>query len=145
MNKSFLLLGAACMALSLPALAQQTSQAIPAVTISHELPLTSACPNVMADLPERLSKAAWQIDIPAEVMVKFTLKGNQMSDLQTKASYWDFRDPVRQAVRHLHCNTPDEQAYTVQFRVVFKYDDEDGDKGTSASIEPVSSPALAKR
>lgn len=145
MNKSCLLLGAACTALAFPALAQQAPEAIPAVIVSHEMPLTSACPNGVNDLQERLSKAAWQIDTPAEVMVKFTLKGDQLSDLQTKASYWAFRDPVRMAVRRLHCRTPDQQAYTVQFRVVFKYDDEDDNKGTTASIEPTVSPALVGR
>lgn len=145
MKKSSLLLGAACMALVLPATAQQPDQPIPAVTVSNHLPLTTACPNVLADLPERLSKAAWRIDTPADVIVKFTLKDDKISDLYTKASYSEFRDPVRQAVRRLHCRTPDGQAYTVQFRVVFKYDDDDDNKAMTASIEPVPSPALARR
>lgn len=143
MNKSFLLSGAASMAFAIPALAQQAPEAMPAVIVSHEMPLATACPNGISDLQERLSKAAWQIDTPAEVMVKFTLKGDQLSDLQTRASYWEFRDPVRQAVRRLHCRTPDQAAYTVQFRVVFRYDDDD--KGTTASIWPALSPALAGR
>ena len=110
MNKSCLLLGAASMAFAIPALAQQAPEAMPAVIVSHEMPLTAACPNGISDLQERLSKAAWQIDTPAEVMVKFTLKGEQLSDLQTRASYWEFRDPVRMAVRRLHCRTPENFA-----------------------------------
>lgn len=145
MNKSCLLLGAACMAFAFPAVAQQAPQPIPAVTVSHQLPVTTACPNVMTDLPERLSKAMWRIDTPADVIVKFTLNDDKISELYTKASYSEFRDPVRTAVRRLHCHTPDGQAYTVQFRIVFRYDDEDDNKGTTASIEPVDVPVLASR
>lgn len=144
MNKSSLLLGAACMALAFPTLAQQASQAVPTVTVSHQLPVTSACPNVMKDLPDRLNKVAWQIGASANVLVKFTLTGSQLSELHTKASDWEFGDQVRRAVRHLRCQIPDQLAYTVQFRVVLKFEDDDN-AGSTASIEPDFSPAMARR
>jgi hypothetical protein len=145
MIKPSLLLSAACMAAPIPALAQQAPQAIPTVEVRHQLPVATACPTVFSALPAMLSKASYEIGEPADVLVKFTLAGGQMSDLYTKSSYWAFRDPVRRALRKLPCHSPDQEAYTVQFRIIFRYDDEPGGTGSTAYIEPDFAPALVRR
>lgn len=144
MNKSSLLFGAACLAAAASPLAQQPPE-MPTVKINRELPVSTACPKVFTDLPELLGKVAYDIGEPAEVMISFTLAGDQVSALRTKSSHWAFGMPVRQAVRRLHCHAPDQAAYSVQFRVVFEYSDEPGKPGLAMQLPPEFSPAMVRR
>ena len=145
MNPSSLLFGAACLAVATPALAQQAPGALPTVKILRELPVSSACPNVFTALPKLLSKAAYDIGEPAEVMIQFTIAGDQLSELRTQSSHWAFGMPVRQAVRRLGCHAPDQAAYSVRFRLVFQYGDSPDASGQTVQLPPDFSPAMVRR
>lgn len=137
------LIGAACAAAILPALAQQAQEPLQQVEVRRHLPVSQACPDVYHALPAMLRQAAREIDAPAELMVEFKLDGNQVSEVHTRGNHWAYGAPVRRAVRRLDCHSPDAGAYAVRFRVVFEFSDDAA--GATAMLPPDFAPAMARR
>jgi hypothetical protein len=140
-----LLLSAACLAAVAPALAQEPQDPIPKVEVRRQLSLSSACPQAASTLRDALQKAAYEFDRPGEVLVEFTLTDDQLSGLRTTSSDWALRDPVRRAVRRLHCRTPEPVPYKVMFRIVFQFDDDKGNPAAATQAALDFAPAMLRR
>ena len=144
MKHSNLLLSAACLTAA-PVLAQQAQDALPTVEVRRQLTLSSACPQALGTLSEALQKAALELDRTSEVLVEFTLTDDRLSELRTTSSDWAIRDPVRRAVRRLHCRTPEAAPYKVRFRIVFQIDDGKGSPAAAAQAALDFAPAMLRR
>ncbi len=140
-----LLLSAACLAAVAPALAQEPQAPIPKVEVRRQLSLSSACPQAVGTLRAALQEAAFESDRPGEVLVEFTLTDDQLSGIRTTSSDWTLRDPVRRAVRRLHCRAPEPVPYKVMFRIVFQFDDAQGNPAAATQAALDFAPAMLRR
>ncbi len=131
-------------AAALPALAaaQDPQAAISRVEVRHYLPLTTACPGVVAQLVENLYPAWRAIDSAAVVLVDFKLEGGKASEVTMSGGHGDYVQPIRHAVKAMACSHPDEGTYAVRFRINFVYPEDQG-KTVSAMQISDATPALA--
>lgn len=124
--------GALALLFAPPSVAQDGQPAIPRVEVRHTLPVTVACPSVHAQLAQQLARAWSTVDVDGsgEFRVDFQLAGNQVNNVHVGGGNFDFRAPLRRAVRNLTCSSPDSTSYAVRF--VVKVVDQD-DAGSHAS------------
>ncbi|MES2017852.1 MAG: hypothetical protein V4484_15285 [Pseudomonadota bacterium] len=140
LNKLICMAGAA--ALPCMAAAHDAQAATARVDVRHYLPLTSACPGVLAQLPEQLYPAWRALDSTADVVVDFKLEGGKISDVKMTGGHGDYKMPVRRAVKAMGCTGPGQGAYAVRFRIKFVYPE---DQGLAQTVMQISdeTPALA--
>lgn len=128
-----------------PVQAQDQPTNMPRVEVRRQIPVSTACPNVVQDMSEALGRVAWEIGTPSEVLVDFKLDGDKISDVKASTGHWEFRAPVRRAVRRLACHSPGEGAYTVRFRVVFVYPDDPASAAAAAVLSTDTAAVIAGR
>ena len=117
---------AAAAALPSMAAARNRQDAVARVEVRHYVPLTTACPGVLKDLPDNLYPAWRAIDSAAEVVVDFKLVDGKVSDVTMSGGHGDYIGPVRHAVKAMKCSHPGEGAYAVRFRIRFQYPEDQG-------------------
>jgi hypothetical protein len=130
----------------LPSMAAARSQQDPMarVEVRHYVPLTTACPGVLKDLPENLYPAWRAIDSAAEVVVDFKLEDGKAVGVTMSGGHGDYVGPVRHAVKAMKCSQAGEGAYAVRFRIKFQYP-EDKVEGLAAVQITDEMPVLAAR
>ena len=135
---------AAAAALPSTASARNQQDGVARVEVRHYVPLTTACPGVLKDLPDNLYQAWRAIDSAAEVVVDFKLEHGKVSDVTMSGGHGDYVGPVRRAVKAMKCSRPDEGAYAVRFRIKFQYPEDQG-AGLAAMQITDEMPGLAAR
>ncbi|MES2318940.1 MAG: hypothetical protein V4631_15785 [Pseudomonadota bacterium] len=109
---------------ALPLAASAQTDDIARVEVRRHIPLLSACPQAMLELPASLSKSWREIDVPADVLVDIKLEGTKVTDVKVKGGQGDYDGLVRRAAKSMTCATPSEGPYAARFRIKFRYDDE---------------------
>lgn len=88
------------------------------------LDVQNTCPGYGDVLKESLSRSLHYMDSAGDMKVVFELKGNSVDKVETVGGPWEYRRPVRRAVRTIVSCVNDGQAnQQYVFQVVFKPDD----------------------
>lgn len=112
-----------------PALAQNR---LPAVEVegNRNTPLrydvSNACPDLGEQLQDSLAHSVRFIDQAGEMRVEFDLQGQALDKVSAMGGPMELRNPVRRAVRWLHCSNGPASKQRYAFLVIFKPDDGSG-------------------
>lgn len=113
-----------------PVEVQATRSPLPRMDVQN------TCPGYGDVLKESLSRSLRYMDSAGEMKVVFELKGNSVDKVQTVGGPWEYRKPVRRAVRTIVSCVNDGQAnQQYVFQVVFKPDDGTAERPQLAVID----------
>ncbi|MES2318909.1 MAG: hypothetical protein V4631_15620 [Pseudomonadota bacterium] len=96
----------------------------PSLAAAVEVPqvaLFTACPDVVAALPESLYPAWRAIDSAAVVKVDFKLDGGKVRAVNMSGGHGDYIGHVRRAVRAMKCRQQGDGIVAVRFSIRFQY------------------------
>ncbi|MFN0186254.1 MAG: hypothetical protein ACKVQR_20765 [Aquabacterium sp.] len=81
--------------------------------------LEIACPGARAQLTQQLAGAWSDREVEGVVRVRLAVDGEGITQVVVRDLRGDYRDPVRKAVRSLHCRVSGGLVARVEFDIVF--------------------------
>jgi hypothetical protein len=118
-------------AAALPSMAQDP-RAGPA-RLAH-VPLMTACPDALNELPDNLYPAWRALDSAAVVLVDFKVDGGRISQVNMSGGHGDYVGPVRRAVKTIKCGPAGGGSYAVRFSIKFQYPEDQGSVATAMQL-----------
>jgi hypothetical protein len=112
-------------AAALPAMAQDR--------LAH-VPLMTACPDALKELPDNLYPAWRALDSAAVVLVDFKVDGGRISQVNMSGGHGDYVGLVRRAVKAIKCGPADGGAYAVRLSIKFQYPEDQGSVATAMQL-----------
>lgn len=94
---------------------------LPTVTLQGRASLEATCPNAAEALQEALEGTVMRMREEGVMQVRFTLNGQQVSDVQATSGPVRYRSRVRQAVNELQCKSGGQVAQQHQFTISFSH------------------------
>nr|WP_316642803.1 hypothetical protein [uncultured Roseateles sp.] len=101
--------------------AESDIKTLPTVTLQGRASLQATCPNAEEALQEALEGPVMRVREEGVMQVRFTLTGQQISDVQTVSGPTYYRSRVRQVVNELQCKGQGQVAQQHQFTISFKH------------------------
>lgn len=111
-------LSLAALALALP-FSAQAQTAPPPTVIEGRAGLQQACPEAAEQLQDTLRHQVLRHGLQGRMEVRFTLRGNRISEVETRDGPQGYQPYVRLAVAGLECRSAGEQAQSHRFEINF--------------------------